>query len=173
MHSLFLTMLKKAVAVVILVGIVILGVMIWNAVQIPAGTGWCEKAQPEDKPAITILNPESLTPETTSVRMAGSLLVVDTVGDFVSEGRKASIQFEMRNSGLGNAIGIEFILTGDTKASYQVKFGGSKIAENSPFDMCAGFSFQVLVQIFDNAPGSMKLIDENSDIVGPAQIQIN
>ncbi len=160
-----------AFVVLILAVFVVAGGVIWYS-SIPRATGWCEKGQPGDEPSAIIRNPEIISPETASVRMVANTLVIDTVGDFIPEGRKATVQFEMLNNGLGHAKGATLVRSPNNAWAYKVNFG-AVIAENSEFDFCAGFLVVVTIEILDNTPGTIRLVDENGAFVGPAQIQIN
>ncbi len=166
-------MVRPIVAFVLAAVIVaIAGGAVWYS-SVPQSTGWCEKSQPGDAPYITIHSPETLAPETATVRMEGNTLVIDTVGDYVPEGRKAEIRFEMRNAGLGNVFGATFERNPLAGWNYKITFGGTFGDPANPIDMCAGLSFMVFVEIYDNVPGTIQLVDENNVFVGPAQIRIS
>ncbi len=54
-----------------------------------------------------------------------------------------------------------------------ITFGGTFGDPANPIDMCAGLSFMVFVEIYDNVPGTIQLVDEKNEFVGPAQIRIS
>jgi hypothetical protein len=85
----------------------------------------------------------------------------------------ADIRFEMRNAGLGNVFGATFVRSPHESWAYKITFGGTFGDGANPIDMCAGFSFLVFVDIYDNTPGTIQLVDENGVFTGPAQIRIS